>query len=75
MVVVVLTNTAILGADTTNYNTDYRLLMGAYNDSSGNYGYTSFLQGRVYGAIVRLADIDAVAQVNAENWLAGKCGV
>jgi hypothetical protein len=60
--------------ESTNYNTTYRFLIGAYNNNTDT-GEISFLNGNLYSVIVVLAQLSA-SQISAtESWVAGKTGV
>lgn len=58
-------------ANATDWNTNYRFLIAAYNNSSDT-GQISYLNGRIYGMILRFAVSSASDLTNTENWLNSK---
>lgn len=58
-------------AESTSYNTAYRLLIGAYSNS-GDSGQQFYLNGNIYGVVLRLAKSSTGEIAATENWLNAK---
>lgn len=60
----------------TDLTTNYRLMLGVYNNSGDTGPQTGTgVTGRLYGLVVRFAAVDTDAMSDLEKWLGGKCGV
>lgn len=55
----------------TNETNARRFILGAYNDSSDS-GQINYLTGAIYGAVIRIADIDAEILNFAEDYMTGQ---
>lgn len=66
--------TGTYSAESTNHANSRRFLLGAYNDNI-DVGQGYYFNGRLYGLILWFAPVDSTTTDNAEEWMAGKCGV